>query len=487
MNKNIIRNIVLAKLFVILLGCDNYLDHINPNSLSSEAIGQSDSDLEMLLFGCYDGVQQNFVVGYRFLDAFTDVGYGEQVITEGGGTPQTNTYLKYWSEQYKLIVRCNELISNISEIDAPSQKIKMIEGEAKFLRALGYYYLTVLFKDVPLIINRQSFDERFVLKNSQEEIKAQIIQDLNDAISQIPKDNTYPRVTKGAALTLKARLHAYFREWNEVLNATDAIIKLNKYSLYPSYETLFSEEAEGNEESIFAVAFATGMGEGEVISGSWPKQPVAMGLRPFSNYADAFYCTDGLPISESPLYNPEIFYQNRDPRYEVSILRKGEIWSNGKPYEPGTSVTGYSSQKYSRITTEFRFDGPNDFMILRFADVLLMRAEALVESNDTGQEVYNLIDQVRARVNMPPVSDVEGNNLSKSQLIDVIRHERFVEFGQEGGIRWFDIKRWNIVEEVYQSIVFHNRPFLGDKTLYWPIPQVEIDNNPNLVQHDWWN
>ena len=98
-----------------------------------------------------------------------------------------------------------------------------------------------------------------------------------------------------------------------------------------------------------------------------------------------------------------------------------------------------------------------------------------------------MVNKVRSRVGMPSIEDVEGSNLSQSEMRDLIRRERLVELGMEGEIRWFDIKRWNIVEEVYASITFHNRPFMGEKTIYWPIPQIEIDNNPNLEQHDFWD
>lgn len=481
---------ILIIFIVGTVSCDNYLDHVNPNNLSSDALGESESDLTMLLVGCYDALQVNFGNAwnsYNMIENFSDVGYGTTAITEGGGTPQSGFFENYWTKSYRLIARCNELIATIEQIESPADPLLVIEGEAKFLRALAYYYLAVLYKDTPLITERQSFDNRFVTKNSQSEIKAQILNDLDDAISVLAVNPEYPRASKGAALTLKTRTLCYFNQWDEALNTTQDIISLNKYSLFPDFETLFKEESENNSEAIFAIAYETGMGEGEGLSGSWPKQPQQMAVRPLPEYVDAFYCTDGLPISESQLYDPENFYEDRDPRYEVSILREGEIWSNGKPYEPGTSPTGYSLQKYVRISLEYRNDGPVDFMVFRFADVLLMRAEALIETNPSAPEIYHLINQVRSRVDMPTIEEVEGSGLSQSELRELVRHERLVELGLEGGIRWFDIKRWGIVEEVYNSITFHNRPFLGEKTLYWPIPQVEIDNNPNLTQHDWWN
>lgn len=489
--KNFITIIIVLGIFTVF-GCDSYLDQVNPNELSSEVVGNSEEDLTLLLMGCYDALQsgRNYGGQYRELDGLTDVCYFQwnnngRNITEGGASSENPLFLSYWRGQYKIIGRCNELISIINQLDNPSDNINVIKAEALFMRALGYYNLTTLFKDVPLILESQSFDDRFVSKNSQNEIKASILTDLTSAIGVLPVDMDYPRVSKGAAEALKAKVHLFFSEWDEVLDLTESIIDSNKYSLYPDYSTLFQEAAEGSAESIFAVPFESGVGEGERFSGTFPLQPVQGAIRPMSNYVDSFYATDGLPISESPLYDSVLFYNNRDPRFDVSILHKGEIWANGQPYRPGTSATGYSIQKYVRIFREFDFDGFHDFMVIRYADVLLMRAEALVESNDTGSEVYQLVNDVRGRVGMPTIESVEGAGLSQSDLRDIIRHERFVEFGLEG-IRWVDLKRWNIVEEVYNSITFHNRLYLGDKTLYWPIPQAEIDNNPNLEQHSWW-
>lgn len=485
-----LKYIINLLLLLNLAGCESYLDQINPNALSSEAIGNSEQDLLLLSYGCYNGLQRGMVDGYQYLECFSDVAYsdgqGINTITEGGGTTQAGIFLNYWERQYRLIARCNEFLATFKTIESPSENMLIIESEVKFLRALAYYYLTALYMDVPLIEDRQSFDDRFVSKASQSEIKALILNDLEDAISTLPVDQVYPRATKGSALALKARVHAFFSEWNDVLSLTQDIMDLNKYDLYPDYVDLFTLEAEGNVESIFSVAYETGIGLGESFSGSYPLQPFLNTIRPLSNYADAFYCTDGLPISESPLYDPENFFENRDPRFDRSILRKGVVWANGQPYNPALSNTGYSIRKYVRNLLH-RGDGPLDFMVLRFADILLMRAEALVETNNIGEEVYELVNRIRARVGMPDIEAVEGSALTQGKLRDLIRHERLVELGLEGGIRWFDLKRWNIVEEIYSSITFHNRPYMGERTIYWPIPQAEIDNNPNLEQHDFWN
>ena len=480
-----LKYIVIFFLLFTETSCDKNLELVNPNDLSIAAIGQSESDLTLLLNGCYDALQKNHTDAYRWLDNFSGISFGDNNITDGASTPEEARYLLCWSRSYLLIGRCNELLSIIKGIQAPNTAIKTIESEALFLRSYAYYQLMVLFKDVPLVTSRQSFADRLVKKNTQAEIRTQITKDLDYVIQNLPINNRYPKVTKGAAMTLAAKVYANFSEWNKVSQLTNDLISLKKYSLYPSYDNLFSEAAENNSEAILSVAYLSGLGEGEAFSGIFSGSPNQMDP-PLSNYADAFYCTDGKPIGKSPLYNKTKFFENRDPRYEVNILRDGDI-INKQPFAAKFSVTGYFLQKYVRVnTTAYRDDGPVDFMIFRYADVLLLRAEALIESGQLTPEVYQLINQVRSRVKMPKVEDVEGANLTQAQLREIIRQERLVELGLEGDIRWFDIKRWNIVEQVYNSITFRKRPYRGEKTLFWPIPQTEIANNPNLVQHDWW-
>ncbi|MGQ8338808.1 RagB/SusD family nutrient uptake outer membrane protein [Sunxiuqinia sp. A32] len=491
--KTYIFSIILAFSLLVTTSCDSYLDQVNPNQLSADLLGDSESDLNLLLMGAYNTLQKpaNFNRYFRFLDCLTDVAQFDRTgfinVTDGGSTTEMDFYRIYWTGLYMLVGRTNELISVIDGIESPSTQIKIIESEAKFLRSLAYYRLTALFKDVPLIIGKTPFEDRFVEKNTQAEIKEQILEDLDYAIENLPVSQDYPRATKGAALTLAAKVRAYFSDWDDVATLTKQVMDLGVYELYPDYEELFTVEAEGSNEAVFAVAFASDLGMGDSFSGSYPLQPFQFEIKPLPSYADAFYCTDGLPITQSPLYDEVNFYENRDPRYDVTVLRKGEIVANGQPFDPKRSVTKYCIQKYVRITTtDHNNDGPQDLMVFRYADVLLLRAEALIEKNTITPEVYQLIDQVRARVDMPKVEDVEGSSLSQSELREIIRHERLVEFGEEG-IRWFDIKRWGIVEQVYNSITYRARPYLGEKTLYWPIPQREINNNPNLVQHDFWN
>jgi hypothetical protein len=163
----------------------------------------------------------------------------------------------------------------------------------------------------------------------------------------------------------------------------------------------------------------------------------------------------------------------------------------------GNNATGYGLKKYIRTKNTALGAGPaepgsQDFYVIRYADVLLMRAEALIELNQVGDEVYALINQVRQRtgVGMPKVEQAEGTGLSQSQLREIVRHERRVELAFEG-LRFFDLKRWGQVEAAFgrmiaDKITGYNPKYQGKKSETFPIPLRELDANKNLVQHEAW-
>jgi hypothetical protein len=210
---------------------------------------------------------------------------------------------------------------------------------------------------------------------------------------------------------------------------------------------------------------------------------------------------DGLLIDESPLYNPDAYWENRDPRWDATIVYPGEKWLDNKPefnLIGGPKRTGYAIDKY--IISDNggipQGTGGQDWYIIRYADVLLMRAEALIETGNTGAEVYQLIDMVRQRVDMPKIEDVEGAGLSSAQLTDILRHERRVEFAFED-TRFYDLKRWGTMQEAYERSADDKKPggdspiltgveYQGERSIVLPIPQSEIDVNKALEQNPVW-
>jgi hypothetical protein len=203
-----------------------------------------------------------------------------------------------------------------------------------------------------------------------------------------------------------------------------------------------------------------------------------------------------LPITSSPLYNANNQKLNRDPRLAASIyFNRDTFLVDLNRVFTGNTATTYGQRKYVRNSASAEgigvgSPGGQDFYVIRYADVLLMRAEALAELGRQA-EAYPLVNQVRARVNMPRVENVEGANLSKDQMLEVIRHERRVELALEG-LRFFDLKRWGKIQEAFQRadadpVGPYNPVYRGRRSEVFPIPQSEVDVNKQMVQNPVWN
>lgn len=283
-----------------------------------------------------------------------------------------------------------------------------------------------------------------------------------------------------------------------MLDATTTLLTLG-YSLNPSYTQLFTEAGENSKEVVFSVRFFQDGGvssNGEMFSATFNALP-KVDQQPMPNLVKDYYCTDGKPITTSPLYNAATPKNNRDPRLAASVYFKNDIFlTDIAKVFTGNTATTYGLKKYLRTLNTSATGvgvfnpGGQDFYILRYADILLMRAEAMVELNQLSG-VYALVNQVRARVSMPTVESVEGAGLSQSALRTIVRHERRVELAMEG-LRFFDLKRWGTVQLAFQAALADNIAgytgivYRGGKSEIFPIPQSELDANTNLKQNPIW-
>jgi hypothetical protein len=209
-------------------------------------------------------------------------------------------------------------------------------------------------------------------------------------------------------------------------------------------------------------------------------------INPYQDLVDEYECTDGKMISESPLYNAATPFANRDPRLVLTMRRVAEeSWPD--PQDPGQ--TGYVMRKYADFShapfSYARTDSDQDMVSIRYADVLLMYAEAKNEDSGPEAGIYDALDEIRSRpgVNMPPVDRAKYN--TKESLRDFIRHERRVELALEG-YRYFDIKRWGIAHTKLPTLKNPGGVNLvfEQKNYRFPFPQAELDNNPQLKQND---
>lgn len=494
----IIAGLILA--ILVSSSCNkSFLDRNPLNAISSQTFWKTESDVEMALTGVYARLRSDFFGWQRpYMDCLTDNAFAHwgyfnmPAMTLGNVSPNTGGAIsKFYDASYRGISSCNFFLGSIDNVTAITEAKKSVfKGEIRFLRALMYFDLVNAFGDV--IIYKESpksADDSKIAKSTKQEVYALINEDLDYAIANLPDDSyTNGHAVKGSAMALKAKALLFEQKWPEAAAMAKQIMDGGKFSLSNNYEGLFLTSGQtNNPEIIFSTSYLSpnsyhGDFSGAEIEFGWGSH-----VNPYQNLVDAYDCTDGKPISESPLYNPADPGANRDPRLAYTLKLPDVAWPGGEPHG-APSLTGINMQKYvdlSRIPWNYSKSNlsDQDMIHIRYADVLLIYAEAQNEAAGPDATVYEALNEIRSRpgVNMPAVDESRYN--TKDLLRAYIRHERRVELAMEGS-RYFDIKRWRIADQIMpliknpsgQSLVFEQKHY------FLPFQQGELDNNPQLVQ-----
>lgn len=508
---------------------DSFLQKDSLTESSSSTFWQTSDDALMALAACYDALQSNqlynsdqYSLGPLYMDCISDNGghFNWSGWMEGydvaRGTQNASSWIfsSYWDASYEVIGRCNLLIANIDNVDKMDDSDKACyKAEAITIRALIYTNLTITYQDVPYLTEPLTIETAECAKTDREEIVSQVIADLKEIATDLPVSADLGRITRGAAYSVLGRIALYNEEWDTAIDAYEKVMDLG-YELDSSYSTLFTEDGQKSSEIIFSVRYeGPGLNEGASFNAHWNTPLEAMNAT--LDLADDFYKTDGTKVTDtdygkynsdgslninSP--NPEHF-EGRDPRLYTTLFVPGMEW-NGKGGEGnwyGGAAASYSMvyvMKYFDDTdTSNSWDNGQDFYVIRYAEVLLSLAEAMVQKgNYTESEVIALVNQVRQRadVNMPKVEDVEGVGLSQEELLEIVKHERRVELAFEG-LHLFDIYRWKELEDAVNRIenervslglAYESRQYNGERDYVWPIPTDELDTNSQLTQHELW-
>lgn len=509
------KKIIIVSVVLALTACSkDFLDKRSLTQIGEASFWKSEQDAILGVNGIYDVLQDRILysgnlngnAGLPMYDCFGDNSYNSYKF-EGPGNfmsanidPSNGFFSALWTSLYKGIGRANVALENIEKIPAasiPDASKQSLIGQALFLRAMFYMNLAVYFREVPLVLKVQKLEEAYVPKNTYQEVADQVVKDLKEAALRLPASYPaaqYGYATKGAALGLLARFQLYNKDYQGVLDATATVLTLG-YTLNASYPQLFTEQGEFSKEIIFSVRFNQDVSNNtELFSGTFLPVP-KVDQQPMPNLVKDFYCTDGKPITASPLYNANTPKNNRDPRLIASVYFRNDIFlvDLNRTFT-GNTATTYGQKKYTRNSASatgipVSAPGGQDFIVLRYADLLLMRAEALIESNQL-LAAYPLINQVRARVSMPTVENAEGQNLTQAALRNIVRHERRVELAFEG-LRFFDLLRWGTISEGFQRVAVDNVPgygasYRGEKSQVFPIPLSELTANAKLVQNPVW-
>jgi hypothetical protein len=528
--------------FVLLLsvaghtGCTkDLLDQQPLAQLSESTFWHSQSDAFLALTGIYQGSDvgdASYTNDDLILGSDTDdSGYkngGVGVIYSGYLLPSDGQVVgAIWTRAYRTIFRANYFLENIDKVTMDATLKAQYIAEVKFIRAYEYFYMSVLYGGVPLVTKTLTIEEaNNQTRNSLQEIQDFAISECTAAAADLPTtrpESEKGRILKGAALGIKGRLLMTQKKWQDAASTFKEIIDLNAHIIDPRYKEIFEEAGENSKEillSVNCVASLYGNTHNQRnyhpdFYGGYQEDNI------FQNLVDAYEMKDGLSISQSPLYDPQNPFANRDPRLYATVFLPGYTVFRGKlfPADPNATkistlkgATGYGWKKF--VTENYSGDNGSsgdDIILMRYAEVLLGYLESKIESGDAITQ--DLLDQTinkvrgRAAVNMPPVTETNPDKLR-----EIVRHEYRIEFATERLIRYMTIRRWGIFHQVIDRVFYGMKltddpanytaynvaktgPYAGhlivlDKTGTvkpgWgiiPIPQTEIDINPKLTQN----
>ncbi|MEJ7769712.1 MAG: RagB/SusD family nutrient uptake outer membrane protein [Chitinophagaceae bacterium] len=527
---------------VLLFSCKkNILDKIPLNSYSEELVWKDANLIQTFVNNTYRVVPHGFNYSMaNSLSTLTDENNARafssaNIINAGNITPDALAALDYWNDPqrgfYKVVTRTNIFLSRIGESIIDTAQKSRMTGEMTFLRAYAYFRLISFYGGVPLIKKPFGLTDDFnVPRNTYKECMDFVLAELDKAAGMLPLKHTavnMGRITKGAALAIKARALLYAAsplnnpsnetsKWQQASDAAKAVIDLNQYALFPDYKTMFLAATIYNPEMIWQRPFNLAI-EPENVFVELSQYPNGYGgfaqVHPLQNIVDDYETLNGKLPRNDPSYNPQNPYLNRDPRFYASILYdgapfkgrevetflpKGQDSNEGSSQPWNSTQTGYYQRKFldEAITNPGGTNiGSTPWTFSRFAEVLLNYAEAKLNLGDepTCREYINKI-RSRQSVNMPPVTE------TGPALVARLQNERRIELSFEDH-RWFDVRRWKIApvvlnipgkrmavtkdasgNKIYTVVNFQPRAFT-DKNYLVPIPQYEISKNPKLVQN----
>ncbi|AWA30830.1 RagB/SusD family nutrient uptake outer membrane protein [Flavobacterium magnum] len=374
-----------------------------------------------------------------------------------------------WGGHFNLIFDCNDLIADVDESGDVTEGTLINRAEATAFRALCYFELRRDYGEVPLVLNRVvDPSDSYKPKSSIADIDAQIVADLQYAIEHLPTSwPAYPgRATKGFAIALLGKLYLYQQNWTQALAQFETVMTYG-YGLYPNFNELFLQKADNSVESIFEVQFTRIAGQ-NYSSNYWESQ----GVRGSSVWDLGW----GFNVPTQALVDA---FEPGDPRKAATILYSGQDdgYGNVLPTAPPLAQPYWNKKAYT-LKSERESFGENknhwsNIRIIRYADVLLMAAEA---ANELGQTTVatGYLNQVRARArgNSGALPDITSGD--QGTVRAAIKHERRVELALEGE-RFYDLVRWGDAVSVLGGLGYQ------DKNKFYPVPQTVIDESQGII------
>jgi hypothetical protein len=502
-------------LFIVIIfssaftSCKKDFDELNPNDPPITAFWYTADD-------AIKGVNAIYSVFHRGYAGFSramyfhgmlksDEGYGS------GGDGGLNTLMSFamtdanfgltadtWDNMYVGIYRANQVIANVPNIEMDETLKKRLIAEAKFLRGFFYFHLTLYFGRPALMLEPSQIETK-PRNATMEEAWAQVVKDFQEASVDLPNsygDADLGRATKGAAYAFLGKSYLQQKKYQEAATAFAWLVTgpgASMYGLMPNYRDNFLITSENNRESVFEIQHARKDDE----NGDDDINP---GIRMNVGASIAkFYAPSGPGFQDgaarrwvvNEFHQEKTANNERDPRLAATFLYDstdiggptktmvyGRTWEDR--YGLNNSQVFYRKLLNDHWRDDERFNSPNNYRAVRYADVLLMYAEAL---NGLGQTAaaYPYVDAVRERAGLRKLSEVKPG-LSPEQFLQQLKHERITELSGEGW-RFADLQRWGDLSPALASRDAEFANFVVGKHEFYPIPRRDIDLNPNLSQN----
>lgn len=422
-----------------------------------------------------------------------------------------------WAALYEGVKRCNQAIRLLSNSTVKNKEQRL--AEMRFLRGHYYFNLKVIYNLIPWIdetvVDPNEYHTKSNMEFTSDQLWEKILGEFSAAYQVLPESQSdYGRPTKMAAKAYMAKVYLYQSKWKECLSACDEVIQSGKYTLYPDFREVFLPENDNNSEIIFAVQLSINDGASSNQNGSYGDRLLPPGgpyptygfLRPTQNLVNAYKTNenglpynDGKDVAESDYVDVRLDHTLARPNIpfmDVQVYdwtpREASVYG---PYSPKKRLVSLNSTHYSPI---WPYVNALNFYVIRYADLLLWRAEAAIETGDleTGRKYINKIRERAKNTQHVKLWDDQSQDAanykveiytepfkSKNEAVQALRMERRLEMAHEG-IRFFDLVRWGIADEVL-NVYFEkektfrshlqNARFVKGKHEYFPIPQSVID------------
>lgn len=469
---------LIAILFfpVLFSSCKKSLDETVYSELSPDNFLTEEKGLSTVLTSAYSSMQ--YLLAEAASDLHSDMVISGQAWGRGGAWEafyfvRMRNYtwdatgdisLVYWNKLYKTILYCNTVLDNIDGGNFSTAFKDNTKGEALAIRGYSYWKLFSFFGPTAIFTTANSTD-LMLPKATEAQMKERIEQDLLQAIDLLPvTQGQFGRFTKGAALSVLCKYYLNTKQWEKCLEYAQKVIDLNQYQLQPDYQQLFSLTNENNNEVIFV----------------FPREASPQGV---STNLVALTLPPDYPRAANIVLFPAILYvfDSFVDQFEATDTR-ANFFVKSYVNTAGVNVVGYG--KDQTLTLKYALDPKgsqasdgNDIKVIRYADILLSKAEALNELNGPTQEAVDLVNQIRNRAQASPIT---LGLFTKDTFRDFILKERGMELFFEGKRREDMIRHGKLISDAQARGIANAQPF----HVLYPIPQVEIDANPNMEQND---